>query len=82
MRELDVAHVSTWLNCLTTSTDLEHAIIPDSFDLLSGLMDLPPSYAGICLQSLERSADEELLGLFIGIADSMIAACRKTEAPV
>ena len=28
MREIDDAHVSTWLHCLSASTDLEHAIGP------------------------------------------------------
>jgi hypothetical protein len=28
MREMDDAHVSTWLHCLTTSTNLENAIGP------------------------------------------------------
>ncbi len=39
----------------------------------------PPSYGGIGLQSLERSADEEILGSFTGIAASPIAFCHKTE---
>ena len=82
MREMDDAHVSTWLHCLTSSTDLEHAIGPDARDQLSGLLDLPPAFGGICLQSLERSADEELLGSFAGISASLISFCRSTERPV
>ncbi len=55
---------------------------PDSVAQLAGLLDLPPSYGGIGLQSLERSADEEFLGSFAGISASLIAFCRKTELPV
>jgi len=57
MREMDDAHVSTWLHCLTASTDLEYAIGPSARDQLSGLIDLPPTFGGIGLQSLERSAE-------------------------
>ena len=34
------------------------------------------------MQSLERAADEKLLGSFTGISASLIAFCRRTELPV
>ncbi len=82
MTEMDMAHVSTWLHCLTASPDLEHALGPTEWDTLNEWLDLPPSYGGSCLTSLDHSADEELLGSFAGIAASLIAFCRKTELPV
>jgi hypothetical protein len=51
-------------------------------DQLTDLFDLPPAYGGIGLQTLERAADEELLGSFAGIAASLIAFCSRTELPV
>ena len=45
-------------------------------------MDLPPSYGGAGLQSLEDSADEEFLGSFAAIAAALISFCRKTEQRV
>ena len=48
-------------------------------DHLSDLLDLPPAYGGIGLQSFEKAADEELLASFAGISASVIALCRKTE---
>ena len=82
MREMDTALVSTWLECLTSSNDLEHSLGPSEWDSLTDWLDLPPSYGGSGLHSLSRSADEELLGSFAGIAASLIAFCRKTELPV
>ncbi len=81
MKEMDAAHVSTWLHCLTASADLEHALSSPTLDQLSDLLDLPPAYGGIGLQSLEKAADEEHMGFFAGIAASMIAFCRRTELP-
>jgi hypothetical protein len=43
------------------------------------LIDLPPAFGGIGLQSLERSADEKLLGSFAIIFASLISFCRSTE---
>jgi hypothetical protein len=55
MREMDDAKVSTWLHCLSTSTDLEHAIgCSQARDHLAGLIDLFLTFGGIGLQSLER----------------------------
>jgi hypothetical protein len=82
MREMDDAHVSTWLHCLTASTELESASGPTARDQLTRLLDLPPSLGGIGMQSLERSADEELLGSFASISSSLISFCRSTELPV
>jgi hypothetical protein len=79
MREMDDAHVSTWLYCLTASTGLENAIGLLAKDQLAGMIDLPPALGGIGLQSLERSADEELLGSFARIFAPLIAFCRSTE---
>ena len=73
--EMDDAHVSTRLHCLVASTDLENAIGPLARDQLAGLIDLPPALGGIGLQSLERFADEELLGSFAGIFASLISLC-------
>ena len=70
---MDDAHVSTWLHCLTASTDLEKALGPLARDHLAGLIDLPPAFGGIGLQSLERSADEKLLGSFTKISASLIS---------
>jgi hypothetical protein len=79
---MDEAHVSTWLHCLTASTDLEYALGPSARDQLAGMVDLPPAFGGIGLRSLERSADEELLGSFAGIFASLIYLCSSTELPV
>ena len=82
MREMDDAHISTWLHCLTASTDLEYALSSSTRDQLAGQIDLPPAMGGIGMQSLERSADEELLGSFAGISAFLISFCRSTELPV
>ncbi len=82
MKEMDDAHISTWLHCLTASTDLEHALGSFAREQLAELIDLPPAMGGIGLQSLERSADEEILGSFAGISASLISFCRSTELPV
>jgi hypothetical protein len=79
---MDAAHVSTWFHCLIASTDLEHAIGPDSLDRFLGLLEFPPSYGGIGLQSPKRSADEELLGSCVDNDASPIAFCCKTELSV
>jgi hypothetical protein len=79
MREIGTAHVSTWLQCLFASLDLEHSL---ELDGLTDWLHLPPSYGGSGLNSLSRSADEELLGSFAGIAASPISFCRKTDLPL
>ncbi len=79
---MDIAHISIWLYCLIASIDLELAMGTDSLDQLTGLLDLPPSFGGIGLQSLERAADEELLGSFASISASLIAFCRKIKLPM
>ena len=58
------AHLSAWLHCLTTSEDLEHALGPEGRHHLSDLLNLPASYGGVGLQSLEASSEEELQGSF------------------
>ena len=82
MREMDDAHVSTRLLCLTASTDLKSALGPPARDQLPGLLELPPAFGGIGLQSLERAADEELLGSFAGISASLISFCTSTKLHV
>jgi hypothetical protein len=82
MRDMDEAHLSAWLHCLSASDDLEHALGAAGRSQLSDLLDLPPSYGGAGLQSLEDSADEEFVGSFAAIAASLIAFCRKTEVQV
>jgi hypothetical protein len=82
MKEMDNAHVSTWLLCLTASPVLGHALRPIEWDMLTDWMDLPSSYGGSGLNSLTHSADEGLLGPFARIAAALVAFCRKTELPV
>jgi hypothetical protein len=82
MREMDGAHLSAWLHCLTASEDMELALGAEGRSQLSDLLDLPPSYRGAGLQSLEDSADEEFLGSFDAIAAALISFCRKTEQHV
>ena len=55
---------------------------PIARDQLTGLLDLPPAFGGIGLQSLERSADEELLGSFASISSSLISFCRSMKLSV
>ena len=79
MQEMDSANVATWLHCLTSSLYvMESAMDPTSKDILTNLLDLPPSYGGAGLNSLSRSVDEEFLGSFAAIAASLIPFCRKT----
>jgi hypothetical protein len=82
MRDMDGAHLSAWLHCLTASEDLELALGPVGRSQLSDILSLPPSYGGAGLQSLEDSADEEFLGSFAAIAAALISFCRKTEQRV
>ena len=82
MREIDGAHLSACLHCLTTSEDLEHALGMEGKSPLSDLLNLPPSYGEMGLQSMEDSADEEFLGSFAAIATSLISFCRKTKQQV
>jgi hypothetical protein len=53
MREMDGARLSAWLHCLTASEDLELDLGMECRSQLSDLLDLPPSYGGAGLQSLE-----------------------------
>jgi hypothetical protein len=79
---MDGAHLSIWLHCLTASEVLEHALGTEGRSQLSDLLDLPPSYGGTSLQSLEDFADEEILGSFAAIEAALIFFCRKTEQRV
>ena len=79
MTEMDGAHLSAWMHCLTASEDMEHALGPEGRGQLSDLLDLPASFGGARLQSLEAYADEEFLESFAGIATALISFCGKTE---
>ncbi len=79
---MDGAHLSAWLHCLTASEDLELALGPEGRSHLSDILDLPPSYGGAGLQSLEDFADEEFLGSFAAIVVALISSCKKTEQRV
>ena len=70
MKEMAFAQVSTWLHCLTSSPDLDYALGPEEHHQLTGWLELPPSYGAIGPNSLARSADEEYVGSFAGIASS------------
>jgi len=75
MKEMDGAHLSPWLQCLTASEDLETDLGPEEKGYLSELMDLPASYGGAGLQSLELSPEEGFLGILCGdcnIADLLL----------
>ncbi len=74
--------MSTWLHCLTASTNLEYALDFTRRESLTGLLDLPPLYGGISLQFLERVADEEFMGTFASILAALISFCRRTGLPV
>jgi hypothetical protein len=82
MLDMDDAHVSTWLHCLTSSPDLNDALSSGEREQLAAWLDLPPSYGGCNFKSLYRSANEEFLGSFAAIAAFLIAFCRKTELPI
>ncbi len=79
-REMDGAHLSAWLHCLRASEDLEHVLGTEGKRQLSDLLDLPPSYGGAGLQSLEDSANEEFLGSFAAIAASLIFSAGKRSS--
>ena len=51
-REMDEAHLSAWLRCLTSSDDPEHVMGPHRRDHLADLLDPPASYGEVDLQSL------------------------------
>jgi hypothetical protein len=82
MHEMYDAHVFTWVQCLTASLDVGDALTSGEREQLAAWLDLPPSYGGCNMNSLSRSADEEFMGSFAGIAASLIAFCRKTELPI
>ena len=75
MAEMDGAHHSAWLHCLTFSEDLENDLGAAGKGQLSELLDLPPSYGGAGLQSQVAAADKEYMGSFAGIAATLISFC-------
>jgi hypothetical protein len=82
MAEMDNAHLSAWLHCLATSEDLNNDLDAAGKANLSELLDLPPSFGGTGLQSLDAAADEEYMRSFAGIAATLISFCRNTKLPV
>ena len=82
MTEMDEAHLAAWLHCLHASDVLEKDMGSQGRKSLLKLLDLPASYGGAGLQSLEADADEELLGSFAEIAAALISFCKNTELPV
>ena len=79
---MDIAHLATWLHCLTSSSTLEKPMDPMDMDILADWLDLPYSYGGVELKSLSRSANEVFIGSFAAIASSLISFCRKTNLPI
>ena len=61
MADMDGAHLSAWLHCLTASDDMENDLSAESRKGLSALLDLPASYGGAGLQSLALAADEKFI---------------------
>ena len=82
MKEMDLAHISTWLHCLIASSDLDHALGPRDMVHLMDWLDLPTSHGGARFNSLFRSSNEEFLGSFAAFAASLTTFCWKTELPV
>jgi len=60
---------------------LEYALGPLAVDQLSEVLDLPYLFGGAGLHSLERSADEELIGSFATITASVVAFYTKDQTP-
>ena len=79
MKEMDGARLFAWLHCLTSSEDLKHALGAHGRDMLAAQLDLPAAYGRAGLQSMESSADEELLGSFATIYASLIAFCKNAD---
>ncbi len=75
MKVVDEAHLSTWLNCVGSST-----LEPDLSDHLAGTLDL--RFGGVGLQSLARVADEELLGSWASVTPNLISFFRSKEMRV
>ncbi len=46
MADMDGAHLSAWLQCVTASDDLENDLSAESKESLSALLDMPASYGG------------------------------------
>jgi hypothetical protein len=82
MRDMNRAHLSAWLHCLTASEVLEHDLGTEGRSQLSDLLDLPSSYRRAGIQSLEDFADEEFLGSYTAIAAALTSFCKKTEQQV
>jgi len=79
MAEMDGAHLSAWLHCLTASGDLENDLGTEKKVGLSDLLDLSASYGGAGLESLALAADKEFMGSFVGIAAALISFYKVTE---
>ena len=57
MKEVDSEHLSTWMECVGTST-LESDMITQERQHLATSLDLPPQFGGVGLQYLIRATDE------------------------
>jgi hypothetical protein len=75
MKEVDMEHLSTWMECVGTST-LESDMTAQERRHLAASLDLPPQFGGVGLQSLVRAADEELLGSWASVTGNLIAFFR------
>jgi hypothetical protein len=75
MQSADDAHLSTWLECV--GAEQLHDALPaaEKYDLAT-LLDFPPQFGGVGLQSLMRVVDEELLGSWASITADLITFCR------
>ena len=82
MAEIDGAHLSASLHCLTASEVLKNDLGSEGRGNLLGLLDLSTFYGGAGLQSLVVAAEERFLGSFAGIAASLISFFKNTEMPV
>jgi hypothetical protein len=81
MEEIDREHLSTWMECVGTST-LESDMTAQERRHLATSLDLPPQFGGVGLQSLIRAANEELLGSWTSVTANLIAFFRSKNVTV
>ncbi len=81
MKTVDDAHLSTWMACVGGKS-LDADLQPVERDHLAASLDLPPQFGGVCLQSLIRAADEELMGSWASITSDLITFFRSKNLPV
>ena len=81
-QEVDDAHTSSWLHCLSSSATLgEHLGLGGRLQLRD-VLDLPHQMGGAGLPSLELCADEELLGSWATVTSSLSTFLRSVNIPV